>query len=163
MFLVEENVQTKLMNSIQLIAVATTVWSCASSSIPGQDEITIEVVTATYTPTADVGYAKVTLELHVHNHSGHAARVAGCLFNIDRESGATIVSVSMSTCSDPQTGSTTVSKGDTASLALNRIVESRLLDDTANYQLTTAVAFGPDFRLGIPFKSDPFSLQRSAL
>jgi hypothetical protein len=142
------------------LALIGSLSACASSPmVPGDAAISMVPENAEYSVIPGGVYATITLNLRIQNRSEEPAQ-RFCGFGIERETGGGFVYIPGTPCTLPTSTGPRIAAYGEESMSLSLPLDTALINENAKYRVATVIAFGPDFRRGIAFKSIPFTLVR---
>ena len=146
----------------RILAAALGLAGCTTATTPANNAgpaLILSVENPTYSVNAGAPYVNFIFGLRIDNESDNNAQL-GCGLDIERETGGKFETVVFSACSGAASNSPMIPAHTSTVVSFTRSIETTLFDETKKYRIATAVAFGPDFKLGLPYKSIPFTVAR---
>lgn len=149
------------MRDIVLPALlAVSISGCDNPNSPRAGTLSMVAETAAYSQSSSGAYASVRIDLRIRNESDDPLWVDSvCGFAMERNMGPPngFVSVAGSACGDFYPPLEVEPHADTL-LRFTRLVETRFVDESAEYRASLVASFGRKPGTMSPHKSAPFSL-----
>ena len=148
-----------LRKSFPKTCLVITLLGCAAPSVPSVPTPTVLVYAkhASYSPGV-AGQAIVSADIVFLNKSDHPARL-GCALYLERDTGSGFEVVDRAACLGPVgLSQDSIFPNKEFTVPLRRDYQQKLIDGRSRYRFVTSLAFAPDFKRGVAFSTEPFTM-----